>query len=349
MDLSRLLSDYAFLHPGWLWMIFPVLIFVLIQPLFIKKAWLASQNSPVNITVVKHTLAVNNLAPHLNLKSSQQVFFTLVCSCLLLLAIAQPVRLGARIIIPATSADLMLIIDTSISMVTRDYQMNGKRVERMTMTQVLLDRFSRRYSGKRIGIIVFGDPAQIILKPSEDKTLVRHLIHRLRPTIAGRQAALGDAVAIAAEYIKSDKQLSETVLVLISDAARPSGKLSPIEGAKRVAEAGAILHTIAIGSTSSDDNNVSTSQMGELIYEATDVKLLQQMAQLTGGESFHGVDIESIDTALEQIEQRHLQQSNEQFSPRKQQSLYAWPLLSALFLLIIKDLLLNRHTKASIL
>jgi len=349
MDLTRLLSDHTLLHPGWLWMIFPVLIFLLIQPLFIKKNWLARQSSQTNVIAVKHPLAVNNLASHLNLKSSLHVFFTLVCSGLLLLALAQPVRLGARIIVPATSADLMLIIDTSISMVIRDYQLNGKRVDRMTMTQALLDRFSRRYSGKRIGIIVFGDPAQIILKPSEDKTLVRHLIHRLKPTIAGRQAALGDAVAVAAEYIKSDKQLSETVLVLISDAARPSGKLSPIEGAKRVAEAGAILHTIAIGSTSTDDNNASASQMGELIYEATDVKLLQQMAQLTGGESFHGVNIESIDTALEQIEQRHLQQSDEQFSPRKQQPLYAWPLLGALFLLIIKELLLNRNTKASTL
>jgi len=347
MDLSSLFSHYKFLQPEWLWLIFPVLLFLSLRPQLIKKGWLTRQNQQAPVTTVKHPLALNDLTLQSNIKKTNSVLLTLACSSLVLLAFAQPVRLGMRTPSAPTSADMMLIIDTSISMVLRDYKLNGEPVDRMTMTQALLDRFSRRFSGKRIGIVILGDPPQVLLRPSEDKNLVRHLIYRLRPTVAGRQAALGDALAIAAEYIKSDKLTAETVLVLISDAVRPAGKLSPIAGAERAAQAGATLHTIAIGSTRSQENDAPNNTAGGLIYAAADTALLQQMAQLTGGESFHAVDVNAMDEALKHIEQRHQKQADENFSPQTHQALFSWPLLAAIFLLMIKELLPYRQTKAT--
>jgi hypothetical protein len=161
-------------------------------------------------------------------------------------------------------------------------------------------------------------------------------------------AALGDAVSIAADFVKSDIQSTETVLVLISDATTPVGKLSPIEGAKRAAESSTVLHTIAIGSTDTTKNNMSASQMGELLYEASDVKLLREMAKITGGESFHGTNVKSIDAALDYIEKRHQIRSSDRFSPRKIQALYFWPLLLAILLLTMKELFSIWNKKSSI-
>jgi len=258
--------------------------------------------------------------------------------------LAQPVRLGTRIEALATSADILLIIDTSISMVMKDYQLEGQQVDRMSMIQALLDRFARRFSGKRIGIVLLGEQPQILLPPSEDKALVRYMIHQLKPTVSGRQAALGDAVAVAAEYIKSDKINNETVLVLISSADAPSGRLSPIAGVERAIDAAAILHPIAIGSS-----DMQASKTGELIYEPVDLKLLQQMAQMTGGESFHAVDVATMDAALRRIEQRHQimpdKNADDKTAPRLQQPLYQWPLLTALLLLMWIVLQANRNNK----
>jgi len=347
---TDIFTNYKLLQPAWLWFIIPLIAFLLIQPWLIKKQWL-KQNHSLNLIAVKHPFAHQNSDHSDSLfqsrrKTSLQLFFTTLSSSLILLALAQPVKLGAQAEHTSSSANIMLIIDTSISMVIRDYQLDGKRVDRMTMTQALLDRFSSRFSGQRIGIVIFGDPPQVLLKPSKDKNLVRHLIHRLKPSIAGRMAALGDAVAIAAEYIKSDETQTETVLVLFSDAVSPSGKLSPIEGAKRVAEANMVLHTIAIGSTDTAQNNLSASHLGELIYDAADVKLLQQMASITGGESFRGDDVASIDNALNKIEQRHKILTGPNLS-RKQQVLYYWPLLIALFLLGFRELLTQSRTMSS--
>ncbi len=211
------------------------------------------------------------------------------------------------------------------------------------MMQALLDRFSRRYTGKRIGIVIAGSQPQILLQPAKDRALVRYLINRLTPTIAGRQAALGDAVAVTAEYIKSHPQAANTVMVLISAGIAPSGKLSPIAGAERAAKAGVVLNTIAVGSTDMPLHEAGGERLGELIYAPADLKLLKQMALITGGESFHAVNVAAMDAALKQIEQRYQKKSASQHAPRLQQPLYYWPLAAAILILMIMALLPYRR------
>jgi len=349
MGVSDVLNNVHFLYPHWLWLIIPVLLFLLLKPLLISKGWLLQDNLALSATSVKHPLAINDLSVLSKVKPTRNSFFILICSTFLFVSLAQPVRTGEKVAAPPTSADILLIVDTSISMVIKDYQLQGKQIDRMSMTQVLLDRFSRRFNGRRIGIIVLGDQANILLEPSEDKALVRHLIYRLKPAIGGRQAALGDAVAIAADYIKLDKTLTETVLVLMSDGVRPAGKLSPVAGAKRAADANVVLHTIVIGSAQQNESHLSGKQAGGLIYESADFNLLKKMAEITGGESFHGVDVDAIDNALNRIEQRHQIKDRTEFTLHSQQPLYAWPLLCALLLLLVNELLsandLLRHVK----
>ncbi len=350
------MSDIYFLYPGWLWLI-PLSIAYTLLLSWIEKQGLtitgtSSREAGVSIPAVRHPLAMSlPLKSSLNNnpdKSVISVFLTqklsvIIISTLMLVALAQPVQPGERVKPVATSADVMLIIDTSISMVMRDYILDSQRVDRMTMMQALLDRFSRRFTGERIGIIIFGDQALMVLQPSKDKALVRHMIHRLKPTIAGRRAAIGDAIAIAADYIQTKQIRDETVLVLISSAAIPDGKLSPVAGVEHAMNNGTgqkdiTLHTIAIGSP-----DVQASLPGELIYEPVDIDLLQQLAEMTGGESFHAKDVTSMDAALHAIEKRHQKVTGEKNmhddtvdkNQRPRQPLYYWPLLGALLFLML--------------
>jgi Ca-activated chloride channel family protein len=347
MALTNIAPGYLLLQPGWLWLIPPVLLFMILSPWLAKQGWISKPVEALPATSVRHPQAMAYQS-HRSSNKARSYFFTerllvTMGGCLMLLALAQPVRLETPVATPVTSADLMLIIDTSISMVLKDYQLDGKRVDRMTMTRILLDRFSRHFSGKRIGIVVLGEQPQILLQPSADKNLVSYMINQLRITVSGRQAALGDAVAVAADYISSSKVTEKTVLVLISSADSPSGKLSPIAGVKRAIANGAILDTIAIGST-----NMPPSKFAGLIYEPVDLKLLHQMAQMTGGKSYHAIDAASMDAALRSIEQRHQIKPGIKFKPRLRQPLYYWPLLMALLLFMVSTLLRYRSDTKSI-
>ncbi len=347
MDIIKFLINIEFLSPGWLWFNLPLMILLGLKSIFSANSINSEIPQIQSVITILHPFAQEEITLHSNKKNSKSILFPLLFGFLLLLALAQPVSLGKKTITPDRSADILLIIDTSISMVVKDYQLNGKRVDRMTMMKVLIERFSRKFSGKRLGIIIVGDFPQFILKLTEDKKLVNSFVHRLKSTIAGRQAALGDAVAIAADYVKTkDKSGPKTVLVLISDGVKPSGKLSPLEGAKRVADAGLIMHTIAIGSndesyTRANEKNINENSMGDLIYEATDLNLLKKMAKLTGGESYHGSNVRAIDQALKEIEKRHQIHSNDSTLPQIKNSLYIWPLLIALALFAIKEIFVH--------
>ena len=331
------MADILLLQPEWLWLI-PLVILI---PWLIKHGYVNTARQQTPATPVRHPLA-GDMTGKSSYRRTRQHLLPVIVGCLLLLTLSQPVRLGARLPTPPAPIDLMLIIDTSVSMALKDYQLDGKAVDRMAMTQALLDRFTRRYNGKRIGIVVLGDKPHILLQPSEDHELVRHLIHRLRTTVAGRQAALGDAVAVAAEHAKANDSTSETVMVLISDAVLPSGKLSPVEGARRAAESGAVLHTIAIGATSMQED-----VQNSLIYEPADTKLLRQMAQITGGDSFHAVDVAAMDAALTSIEKHQQTTATTQLAPKLQEALYIWPLVFAIILLAISNLLPYLTTRDS--
>ena len=328
------MMDIQFAQPAWLWL----LPLVLASPLLIRRGFLSMAEQPTPATPVKHPLA-STLAGIITQQQSLSLVPAVIVGCLLVISLAQPVKQGARLPSLPAPVDLMLIIDTSVSMVLKDYQLDGKAVDRLSMTQTLLDRFTRRYSGKRIGVVVLGDKPHMLLPPSEDFNLVRNLIHRLRPTIAGRQAALGDAIAVAAKQLAArDQDAPDTTMILISDGVLPSGQISPLEGARRAAQSGAMLHTIAMGAARMQENTETA-----LLYEPADLELLQQIAQITGGRSFHATDAAAIDQALETIEQQQQAVAEVVQAPQLQQALYIWPLGAAILILVIYNLLPYLH------
>ena len=56
---------------------------------------------------------------------------------------AGPVRIGARLPDPPDDRDIVFIVDVSVSMVLRDYELDGQRIDRMNLLKALLDRFTQ--------------------------------------------------------------------------------------------------------------------------------------------------------------------------------------------------------------
>lgn len=243
---------------------------------------------------------------------------------LLCVALAEPVRYGPPLPARAAPLDIVLVVDVSVSMTLRDYQVDGERVDRLTMAKRLLDRFAARFGGERLGIVVLGRPSAIWSPPTSDRALIRHLLGRLQLTMAGRNAAIGDALALSAERFGGERP---PVVVLISDAAYPLGRLSPLEGADRLADVGMTLYSIAMGSP---DAGAAGSERGGPIFAPTDLALLEAMAERTGGRLFHAVDAEVMAQALAWIEATHRDALPVAEAPRQRLPLYPWPLGAAL-------------------
>jgi Ca-activated chloride channel family protein len=249
----------------------------------------------------------------------------LAWSCLVL-ALTQPARLGDELPRPRPPMDLHVLLDTSISMVLRDYQLDGQPVDRLTFAKAMLDRLAAGFAGDRLSLYLLGSPSRRLLGPTPDHQLFRTLLARVAPVLAGRQADLGDALARLADDLDNPPGGRRPVVLLVSDGTQPSGSLSPGAGAARLREAGVPLYVLAIGG----GQQVGPDR-GGLVFGSARPEQLQQLAELTGGEAFVAADAGALEAAVQTLAARHLA-ADLQETPRRRQPLYHWLLMAALLL-----------------
>jgi Ca-activated chloride channel family protein len=244
-------------------------------------------------------------------------------SCLLL-ALAQPVRLGTPLPGPKAPLDLYVLLDTSISMVLADYQQGDATVSRLDFAKGLLDRLAADYRGERLGLYILGSPSARLLPASRDPALFRHTLARVTPALAGRRAELGDALARLADDLGEAEPDRERVVLLATDGTQPSGGLSPEAGAERLRRAGIPLYVLVTGARGDSDNQTA----GGLLFAPARPGQLAGLAELTGGASYPAADIGALQSAMATLAARHLDGSEQ--APRRREPLYPWALLLAL-------------------
>ena len=336
-------SEVEFLMPGFLWLL-PA--FVLLALLWRKSAvqtGFSNSNegiqavrliSPTSDLKVRHPLLAKLNTVSLTRSRSIKHFsridamvIWLVLSCLVL-ALAEPVKTGRQIPDPPGQRDITFIVDASVSMLLRDYVLDGQRIDRMSFLKSFLDRLVQQLDGDRISLVVFGDSAYTMLPMNGDPALTRRMISRLKTTMAGRFNALGEAIALAVK--ESGKNTDRRrVLVLFTDADESTGSLSPVTAARLALEAGLPLYTVAIGSTTYD---AAEDELAGLIYHPANIELLESLAELTNAKSYLAGDEKALDQAIADIDQR--EKYKKQLAARYFHiPLYPIPLIAGLLIL----------------
>ena len=258
--------------------------------------------SPTSDLRVRHPLLTTLVSRRHSQGNHRKVdtIITWIVIALLVLALAEPVSRGTQIPDPPEQRDITFIVDTSVSMLLRDYILDDQRIDRMSFLKRFLDRFVQQLEGDRISVIVFGDSAYTLLPLNEDLSLTRRMIARIKTTMAGRFNALGEAITLGVkESIKRTDR--RRILVLFSDADTPTDNISPIAAAELARESGLPLYTIAIGASTYD---AAEEELAGLIYHPANIALLQELAELTGAKSYQAGEVKSLDEAIADIELR---------------------------------------------
>ncbi len=302
-----MIGDIEFLLPGFLWLLPALALLTLLW----RKLTLGSDDtgkhtanfiSPTSDLQVRHPLLAklsSGSSAHLKYKPLDIIVTWLLLACLVL-ALAAPVKTGSKIPDPPEQRDITFIVDASVSMLLRDYILDGQRIDRMNFLKSFLDRFVQQLEGDRISVIVFGDSAYTLLPLNEDLALTRRMLSRIKTTIAGRFNALGEAISLAVKESDS-KPERRRILVLFTDADESTDSISPVAAAELAREAGLPLYTIAIGASTYD---AAEDELAGLIYHPANIDLLQKLAAQTGAKSYQAGDEKALDEAIADIDQR---------------------------------------------
>lgn len=247
---------------------------------------------------------------------------------LLCAALARPQQLGEVIQPPREARQLMLAVDLSGSMSEPDMVLGGNVVDRLTAAKAVLSDFLDRREGDRVGLLVFGQRAYALTPLTADLTSVRDQLADSVVGLAGRETAIGDAIALSVKRLREQRQ-GQRVVVLLTDGVNTAGVLNPLKAAELAKAEGVRVHTIAFGGSG------SYSLFGVPIPtgggDDIDEDGLRKIAEQTGGRFFRARDTEELAGIYAELDRLEpVKAAGPSVQPKVER--YYWPLGAALLI-----------------
>ena len=260
-------------------------------------------------------------------------FWVVVSAWLLLvLAAARPERIGDELDVPVAGRNLMLAVDLSGSMDQKDFELGGRRVDRLTATKAVASDFIDRREGDRIGLILFGERAYLQVPLTLDRETVNVLLMEAFIGLAGEKTAIGDAITLAVRRVHEQvKEEGDQVLVLLTDGANTAGEIQPVKAAELAQQVGLRIYTIGIGAEQLEVASLIGGRRRINPSADLDEDTLTKIAQLTGGRYFRATDTASLQDIYRLVDELEpVEEPESGFRPVK--SYYYYPLGLAVLL-----------------
>ncbi len=231
----------------------------------------------------------------------------------LLLALTRP---QAVTLTPKEQATVMLVMDTSGSMNATDVAPSRMIAAEQAAT-IFLGELPEKF---RVGVVAFSGTAQILTRPTTDRTAVKDALaslHAEGPTAMGDaieralEARLPPSTSIPTTTIRPKghqgvpttvaPDLSKqppTVILLLSDGSNTQGRTQPLDAARHARQLNVPVFTISLG-TDTGMVDVPDEATGQLrrIPVPPDKFTLRRVAEATGGRFFvapSGKDLKGI-------------------------------------------------------
>lgn len=250
------------------------------------------------------------------------VAWTLLC-----IAAARPQQLGPPMQPPAQARELLLALDLSGSMSEPDMALGGQPVDRLTAAKAVIADFLERREGDRVGLLVFGRRAYMLVPMTLDRQSVREQLADSVAGLAGQETAIGDALGLAVKRLRAQAS-GQRVVVLLTDGVNTAGALEPTRAAELARDAGVRVHTIAFGgdgSMSLFGFQLPMPGAGDDIDETA----LRTIAARTGGRFFRARDTDELARIYAEIDRLEpVRRPGPAVRPRIER--YPWPLAAAL-------------------
>ncbi|KAF1014596.1 MAG: hypothetical protein GAK31_02083 [Stenotrophomonas maltophilia] len=256
----------------------------------------------------------------------------------LCVSLARPQHLGDAIVPPVQGRQMMLAVDVSGSMSEADRTLGSQVVDRLTAAKAVLADFLERRAGDRIGLLIFGDRAYTLTPVTADLASVRDQLRDSVAGLAGRETAIGDAIALAVKRLRNQPE-GQRVLILLTDGVSNAGLLEPLRAAELARTEGVRIHTVAFGG----DGSVRLFGMQiQPDQDPVDEATLRRIAGMTGGQFFRARDTDQLAGIYAELDRLEpTAASGPSLRPRIEW--YAWPLGIALLLGALAWLLPERR------
>jgi len=189
--------------------------------------------------------------------------------------------------------DIVMAVDVSGSMLAKDLKPN-----RMEALKRVASDFVEQRPNDRIGLVVYAAEAYTKTPVTSDKAVILDAINSIKyDNVLQDGTGIGMGLTTAINRLKDSKAKSK-VIILLTDGVNNAGFIEPETASDIAQQYGIKVYTIGIGTNGMAEFPYAIAPNGQFLFRMMqveiDVKLLQSIAQKTGGKYFRATGNEKL-------------------------------------------------------
>ncbi|MEO6538562.1 MAG: VWA domain-containing protein [Ferruginibacter sp.] len=301
---------------------------LLILPFLI--GWYVKTNKNRTASLTVSTAAAEGLGSWKTSLRHLPFICRIICFAAIIVALAKPQTRDEQQRAEGEGIDIILCIDVSGSMTAQDFSPN--RLE--AAKKVAVDFVNKRLTD-RIGVVIFSGESFTQCPLTTDHGVLVSAIQNIRNGLLEDGTAIGAGLGTSVDRLRSATTKSK-IVVLLTDGINNGGLIDP-KTAKEIAKSfGVKVYTIGVGTEGMAPQPVNTP-LGVVMQSekvSIDEKLLNEIANETGGKYFRAKDNESlagIYVTIDELEKSKVEITN---TIRYQDKFFPFIIIAIFFLLI---------------
>jgi len=261
---------------------------------------------------------------------------------LFIIGLARPQLGEGETEIKARGIDIVVALDLSGSMAAEDFEIKGKRVNRLMIAKEVLKEFIGKRASDRIGLVAFAGRAYIAGPLTLDHDFLLQNVERLDLGTIEDGTAMGAGLTAALNRLRELKSKSK-IVILMTDGQNNAGKVPPLTAAEAAQALQVKVYTIGVG-TRGTAPMPQRDPFGRTVYVQTPVDIdeetLKTVASRTGGKYYRADSantLRQIYAEIDQLEKTEIEVKKHQ----RYRELFPWVVLPGLFLVLLEIILSN--------
>ncbi len=256
---------------------------------------------------------------------------------LVILALASPVYIEKIEAGEQMSADVVIALDVSNSMLATDV-----KPSRLDQAKAFIQQLVPSLSGERVGLVFFAGKASPQMPLSNDLEALLMFSRNAQPDIITDQGTdIGSAIETSRRMLESDQTTGRAIL-LISDGENHEEKA--LQRVREANQSGVLIFPIGVGTTGAASipaggNTVRRDGMGNPVRSSANEALMRSIAEAGGGEALNlrnpAAAISTIKNAVSRLQKSAVTQQ----AKTEKVYLFPWFLLMALLLLVAEQVM----------
>jgi Ca-activated chloride channel family protein len=323
-----------------------VLILCVLIPLLVHLVRKYEEKARSSVRFSNREL-VEDIKPSLRIALSRKLVYLRSASLfLIILAASRPQAVLEETRIYVEGIDIVLTVDASSSMRAMDFEMGGRRIDRLEAVKYVVSDFIKKRPNDRMGMVAFSALAYTVCPLTLDHDWLEQNLERVRIGMIEDGTAIGSAISASLNRVK-DTETKEKIIILLTDGRNNAGRISPMAAAEAAEALGVRIYTIGAGTKGLAPYPVK-DMFGNTVLRPVQIEidedLLERIAETTGGEYFRATDIASLEEIYNEIDKLE-KTPMEETGYNIYRELFGFILVPGLILLLMEIILSNTYLR----